>query len=293
MQAARMRRGLEMGARTLIGVDLGGTNVRAGRVEGLAVAAHEGRPISAHGSAGQVLDEVMAAIEAVWRPDVAGIGIGVPSIVDVARGIVYVVQNIPAWHEVHLKALLEERFKVPAYVNNDANCFALGELHYGHGRGLGCLVGLVSGTGLGAGIITHGRLHAGANCGAGEIGCLPWREATVEHYVSGTRFLREHGISGAVLQERADRGDAEARRVFADFGRDFAFAVQVVLYAYDPEMIVLGGSCAKAYHHWEAAMRAGLRDFAYGRALERLRIEVSREPHIAILGAAALCHDAG
>jgi glucokinase len=280
-----------MSRRTFIGVDLGGTNVRAGRVEGLNVAAHEGRPITARGGERQVLDEVMAAIEAVWSPEVGGIGIGVPSIVDVVHGIVHTVENIPSWREVHLKAALEERFKVPAWVNNDGNCFALGEFHYGRGRGLRSLVGIVAGTGLGSGIITNGRLHCGANCGAGEIGCLPWRGATVEHYVSGSRFLREHGVDGAVLSERADRGDAEAMRIFAGFGRDFAYALQLVLYAYDPEMVVLGGSCAKAYGHWAGAMREGMKDFAYPHVLERLRIEVSSDPHIAVLGAAALCLD--
>jgi glucokinase len=281
-----------MTARTLIGVDLGGTNVRAGRVEGQTIAAHVARPISGRGSEAQVLDEVMAAIDAVWHPSVEGIGIGVPSIVDVGRGVVYAVENIPSWREVHLKAALEARFKVPAHVNNDGNCFALGEFHYGHGRGLRHLVGIVAGTGLGSGVIANGRLYCGANCGAGEIGCLPWRDATLEYYVSGSRFLREHGVNGADLHARADRGDAEALRIFAEFGRDFAFAIQLVLYAYDPEMIVLGGSCAKAFRHWEQPMREGLKRFAYPGALEHLRIEVSQNPSIAVFGATALCLDA-
>jgi glucokinase len=281
-----------MAGRTFIGVDLGGTNVRAGRVEDTTVATHLARPITAHGSEQQVLDEVMATIDAVWSPAVEGIGIGVPSVVDVERGIVYTVENILSWREVHLKAALEERFKVPAFVNNDGNCFALGEFHYGHGRGLRSLVGIVAGTGLGSGIITNGHLYCGANCGAGEIGSLPWREATIEYYVSGSRFLREHGVDGAMLCARAAEGDPEARHIFANFGHDFAHAVQLVLYAYDPELIVLGGSCAKAYDFWAGGLREGLKGFAYAHALQRLRIEVTQNPHIAVLGAAALCLDA-
>jgi glucokinase len=278
--------------RTIIGVDLGGTNVRAGRVEGLSIAAHESRHIDRAWNADQVVDEIEAAIKAVWTKDVEGIGIGVPSVVDVARGIVFSPANIPSWKEVHLKELLEKRFNVPVYVNNDGNCFALGELHYGIGRGVQSLVGIVAGTGLGSGIITNGRLYCGANCGAGELGHMPWREHDIEYYVSGRRFDRDYGASGAELGARARKGDAQALKAFADFGRDFAYAVQFTLYAYDPELILLGGSCSKDFEFWEASMREELKKFYFPRAVERLKIEVSKEPKIAVLGAAALCLDA-
>ncbi len=283
---------LSTSPRTFVGVDLGGTNVRAGRVDGPAVTAHESRSINRNWTAQQVIDEIIAAIEAVWSDKVEGIGIGVPSVVDVARGIVYSPANIPSWKEVYLKDALEKHFKVPAYVNNDGNCFALGEYHYGLGRGLQSVVGIVAGTGLGSGIITNGRLHCGANCGAGEIGHMPWRDADVEHYVCGKRFDRQYGISGAELGARARQGDAEALRIFEEFGRDFAWAIQIVLYAYDPEMIVLGGSCSKDFAHWEAAMREELKKFYFPHALEKLKIVVSEESRIAVLGAAALCLDA-
>jgi glucokinase len=83
--------------------------------------------------------------------------------VDVEKGIVYSVINIPSWHEVPLKQILEDRFGLPVFVNNDANCFAMGELYYGSGRGYRHLVGLIVGTGLGAGIVVNGRLYSGAN----------------------------------------------------------------------------------------------------------------------------------
>lgn len=77
------------------------------------------------------------------------IGIGVPSVVDREKGIVYNVVNIPHWEEVHLKEILEACFSVPVYVDNDANCFALGERIFGEGKTVDNFVGLTLGTGLG------------------------------------------------------------------------------------------------------------------------------------------------
>ncbi len=279
--------------RILIGVDLGGTNVRAGRVEGDRITAHVARPVTSRGTESQVLQEVCGIIERVLTPEVTGIGIGVPSLVDLEKGIVYSVENIPSWKEVHLKAYLEDRFHLPVIVNNDANCFAVGEFHFGQGKGLRHMVGIVIGTGLGAGLIINGRLYSGTNCGAGEIGTIPFRGHTIEYFASGTRFVRDLGVNGAILHERALDGDPKALEAFNAFGADFGHALMTALYAFDPEMVVLGGSVAKAFPLWEAAMKTKLSAFAYPHALKRTTIVASQEPHIAILGAAALLLDAG
>lgn len=281
-----------MNARILIGVDLGGTNMRAGRVEGGVIVAHATRATPSRASAEVVLEDLCSAIQEVLTPQTQAIGIGVPSVVDVERGIVYTVENIPSWQEVHLKAFVEKRFGIPVYVNNDANCFAVGEFHFGQGRGFRHMVGMVVGTGLGAGIILNGHLYSGANCGAGEIGAIPYREQTFEYYTSGQVFLREHGTNGSVIHAQALKGDPAALKILSDFGEDFGQVIMSTLYAYDPEIIVLGGSVSKAFPFYEKSMRKVLADFAYQRALQRLLVRVSEEPQIAILGAAALGLDA-
>jgi glucokinase len=275
----------------VIGVDLGGTNVRAGRVEGTAIAAHASRPISSRAAADVVVDEIFATIAEVFTPGVAGIGIGVPSIVDVEKGIVFTVENIPSWQEVHLKDLLQKRFKVPAFVNNDANCFALGEFYFGKGRGSRHMLGLIIGTGIGAGVIVNGHLYAGANCGAGEIGTIPYKEHTIEYYASGSAFKNLYGENGNDLFVRASQGDASALDIFASHGREVGHVIMTALYAYDPEIIVLGGSVSKAFAFYEKTMNEKLTSFAYQTALKRLKIVVSEEPQVAILGAAGLVLD--
>jgi glucokinase len=275
----------------LVGVDLGGTKVRAGRVE-QGLCAQASLVLLDQGDADSVLKDVYSAIGQVMTPDVKGIGIGVPSVVDPIKGIVYSVTNIPSWQEVHLKDILETRFQVPVQVNNDANCFALGEYHYGLGQHSRHLVGLVLGTGLGAGLVVRGRLFNGANCGAGEIGNLACGQENLEYLVSGPRFDRMYGIDGGTLLARAQQGDSSARKAFAAFGTDLGLVVKTVLYAYDPDTIVLGGSVSQAFPFFQASLLESLKDFAFPHVLDYLRILQSRDPHLPILGAAALCLDA-
>jgi glucokinase len=276
----------------VLGIDLGGTQVRVGKVRAGELERSLASPISGRERAEVVSGEIFRAIDGVFDDEVAGIGCGVPSLVDVERGVVYNVENIPSWREVPLKDELEGRYGVPAYVNNDANAFAVGELYFGHGRGCRNLVGMTLGTGLGAGVVVDGRLYSGANCGAGEIGAMPYRGHTIEHYAAGAFFQREAGVSGKVVFRRAEKGDPEALRLFVEYGRELGHAVMVVLYAYDPELLVLGGSISRAFPFFAPAMRERLREYAYPHALARLRIERSEIENVAILGAAALYLDA-
>ena len=275
----------------IVGVDLGGTQVRAGKVRAGALVRHEARRISSGERQEVVLAEIFQVIDQVFDDEVAGIGCGVPSIVDVELGIVYTVVNIPSWREVRLKEELERRYGVPAQINNDANAFAVGELIFGKGRGRRNLVGMTLGTGLGTGVIINGCLYSGANGGAGEIGLLPYREHTIEQYCGGGFFQRA-GAGGEEVFRRAREGDPESLRLYHEFGFELGYAVLVALYAYDPELILLGGSISRAFPLFEGGMRERLDTYAYPHSLKRLEIAQSEIEHVAILGAAALYLDA-
>ncbi|MDI6846113.1 MAG: ROK family protein [Candidatus Saccharicenans sp.] len=275
----------------IIGVDLGGTNARAGLVEGNRVTRIAVREIRSQGTAEEVLSDLKAVVESVLTPEVEGLGIGVPSVVDLQTGTIYDVQNIPAWKEVPLKTILEAEYKIPVYVNNDANCFAAGERYFGLGRYYRNLVGLIIGTGLGAGIIADGHLYSGTSCGAGEFGMLPYLDANFERYASGQFFVKSYGLSGKELFCRAASGDEEARRIFCEFGRHLGEAIKAIMYAVDPEAIILGGSVSRAYEFFRDSMMETVSSFAYSIALKKIKIMPSATENIAILGAAALYLD--
>jgi len=196
----------------VVGIDLGGTNVRAGLVAEGRLRDVRSVPVRSRGSVEDVLEDLFGAVDAVMQDDVAGIGAGVPSVIDLATGTVFDVQNIPSWKKVPLKARLEERYRRPAFVNNDANCFAAGEKYFGKIRPYDSAVGLIIGTGLGAGVIANGRLYSGANSGAGEFGMLSYLDRNLEAYASGQFFERVHSMSGRDLAARAERGDGRPWR---------------------------------------------------------------------------------
>lgn len=277
-----------MNNKTLIGVDLGGTNVRSGLVNGQEIVKIDSDRIQSKSDEGIVIEQVINSISRVMSPEVEAIGIGVPGILDTKTGIVYDVQNIPSWKAVPLKSILEQRFHVPVLMNNDANCFAAGEWHYGKGKGKNNLTGLILGTGVAAGLICDGKLYEGRNCGAGEFGMIPYLDHNYEFYCSGNFFSHFHQISGEELSKRATSGDPAALQIFQEYGKHLSWLIKTILYSVDPEMIVLGGSVSKAFPFFQSTLLEQLQYFPYQPVIKNIRIANSEIDNIAILGAAAL-----
>jgi glucokinase len=171
-----------------IGIDLGGTHLRAGLVTENNLSSILSQRINAHGTIEEVLQELFVLTDKLVSHSVNTIGIGVPGLVDINNGIVYDVVNIPSWKIVPLRQIMEERYQLPVLINNDANCFALGEFYFGKGRGYHSLTGLTIGTGLGSGIIINKKLYEGKNGGAGEFGMIDYLDKNYEYYSSGQFF---------------------------------------------------------------------------------------------------------
>jgi len=271
-----------------IGVDLGGTKIKAGVELNGSVIKQETTLLREKDSLSSTLQQLIDLIKPLMAYSVSSIGIGVPSVVDTEKGIVYDVANIPSWKKVELKAILQEEFNVPVFVNNDVNCFALGECRFGVAKGFRSVVGVTTGTGLGSGIVIDDELYTGSNCGAGEIGLLPYLDKNIEYYASNNFFEAVHGITALEANQAAIAGDTHAIGLWEKFGIHLGVALKAVMYVYDPEAIVLGGSLAKAYPFFEAGMYQELNDFSFPQSLKRLKIFQSTDENIALLGAAAL-----
>lgn len=269
-----------------IGLDLGGTNFRAGLVDGEKLLRKEVVPCP-KGNEKEVNDALLSLVERLLNDDVTSIGVGVPSVVDREKGIVYNAANIPCWQEVHLRQIMEDAFHRPVFINNDANCFTLGVHAFGEGRGYHDMVGLTIGTGVGAGLIIRDRLFNGHNTGAGEVGSLPFKEKDYEHYCA-SRFFQDYNTTGKELAALARQGDANALDIWRIFGDYMGCLMEAIMYAYDPEAIFLGGGITDAFQLFEDAMMARLKEFPYPESVARLHIAPSHLPDAALLGAAIL-----
>jgi glucokinase len=276
----------------IIGIDLGATNIRGAVVDDQVISEIISKRINTKGTEQQVLDDVFAIADKLVDNSVKAIGIGVPSVVDVKEGIVYDVQHIPSWKEVHLKQLMEARYHIPVFVNNDANCFALGEYYFGQGKGVDSFVGLTIGTGLGSGIIINKQLYAGTNCGAGEFGMVDYLDHNYEFYCSGSFFQNVYGLNGEEVFKNAKNGDPQALKLYKEMGVHLGNAIKLVMYTYDPELIILGGSVQLAYEYFEQTMWERIKTFGYTKSIGRLQIKRSALENSGILGAAALYYDA-
>jgi glucokinase len=280
-----------MNNQKVIGLDLGASNIRGGLIHGNRISQIHSRRIQSAGTVEEVLEDIYAIIDLLIEKEVSAIGIGVPSVVDVEQGIVYDVQYIPSWKEVHLKSILEDRYRIPVFVNNDANCFVLGEYYFGKGAGVENFIGLAIGTGLGAGVIINHRLYAGPNCGAGEFGMVDYLDHCFEFYCSGQYFQNVYNVDGQVVFDKAKAGDLQAQQWYAEMGMHLGNAIKMIMYTYDTSLIIFGGSVRHAYPFFSRTMWERINSFAYSKSLAKFRIELSELENSGILGAAGLFYN--
>lgn len=277
--------------KNVIGVTFGGKDLHVARIENGAIAQYISKEINNRESEEFILNEIITTIQEVYNETVVGIGVGVPSLVDVSEGIVYKPTNVPSWKKVYLKNILEERFSIPAYINNDANCFVLGEKYFGGAKHYDDIAGITLGTGMGVGIVINGKLYSGKNAGAGEFCSIPYRDHDYEYYCSTKYFEEKYGLKNSVLFNRALKKDKIALAIYELYGADLGNVIKTIMYALDPQAIVIGGRIADAYDFFEEAMFKSVNTFIYPNSINRIKIYKSEEENISLYGAAALCFE--
>ncbi|MBE0655011.1 MAG: ROK family protein [Bacteroidales bacterium] len=270
-----------------IGIDLGGTSIKGGRIENLKIIQKDQKLVNQQESAESIFEDICSLIRTFFSDDIEGIGFAVPALVDFNTGVMYGLSNINQLNGFPIQNMLSERFKVPVRLQNDANCFVLGEKFSGSAKGYRAVVGLVTGTGVGAGIITSGQLYTGANCGAGEFGMIPYMDKNFEKYCSGQFFTENYNLPGETLAILAEKGDAAAINAFHLYGKHMGELLKLICYVLDPELIILGGSVSKSFSLYSQPMFESLKSYFFesGKPAEILP---SITEDVAIYGAASL-----
>src|ERR1043166_545836 len=267
-----------MPSKCAIGIDVGGTAIKAGVVspsgdvlarDGLATLTQEG-PDAIIPQIAQLIGRMRQGREVV------AVGVGMPGTLDVANGIVHAAPNLPGWLEFPLVRKLSAAIGLPVTLENDANCAAIGEHTCGAGAGLQHMVLLTLGTGIGGGMILGGKLWRGADgaagewghtivriggrrCNCGQFGCLEAYASASNTALRATeavqsgrdsslgRLLRERGhLTSKDVEQAAQQGDSVAREIWQETCEILAIACINIQHAVNPECVVLGGGMSAA-----------------------------------------------
>lgn len=275
-----------------IGIDIGSATIGLGLVENGIVKTKTSNPsfrkdVSPEGSI-RYLENL---IDILMDDNVESIGIGVPSVAGPVRGGARGMAEVLSCANISLKDELERHFRIPVSVNNRAGCFALGAYEAGCRQGCNkdeILVGITLGAEPGVGIVCGGKLFNGRNAGAGEICFLPYRDSCLEDYC-GSRFFEKAGTTCKEAAVSAGAGHELSLEMFEDFGRHLGHLVTVVLYAYDPDRIVIGGMIANFHPFFMESMKEYIDGkFRYKASLDSLAIDIQTDENTPIIGAANL-----
>jgi len=274
-----------MAEKWLVGVDLGGTTTKLAFISLYGEILHKWEiPTDVSNEGKNITVNIAKAIDAKLeeighsKSEILGIGMGAPGPVDLATGVIFEAVNL-GWREPYpLKDLLEVETSLPAVVDNDANCAALGEMWKGAGNGAKDLVCVTLGTGVGGGVITNGDIVHGVSGAAGEIGhitsiaeggapCNCGKTGCLETIASATGIVRiavelltshpSEGVLSAVFNETgivtakdvfdaAQRRDELALKAVNTVALHLGIALANIANTLNPEKIVLGGGVSKA-----------------------------------------------
>jgi glucokinase len=273
-----------------IGIDLGGTNLR------VAAIGEDGRQLEAVSSPTQVSrgrEHVIADIAtatALLRRKYAhshaflGVGIGLPGIIDVETGRLHSAANLPGWQSYDARDDLSQRLDAPVFLDNDANCAALGEKWLGAGSHVNDLCMITLGTGVGGGFVVNGKPWHGILGMAGEIGhmtvipegrpCACGNHGCLEQYASATAIRRaaleaadadestalaaarnqDSALTARTVYSCAQAGDPAAMRIFAMAGYALGIALANLINAFNLPLYVIGGGVSRAWDQFAPAM---------------------------------------
>lgn len=256
-----------------IGIDFGGTTIKSGLVrDGEIVARGTVLDTQRCGGPEAIVDALVDVVDHLRAsaPGVAGIGIGLPGIVDSVNGVVHELTNVAGWIETPLREIIRERTGLVTTIENDANAMAYGEWKYGAAVGARHAVCITLGTGVGGALILDGRLYRGASLGAGEIGHMsidyrglrgPYGNlGCLEEYVGNSqialRAMQLYSAEGIeksasecsplALDQAARAGDRIALGLWEGLGVEIGTALSSVVWILNPDTIVIGGGVAKA-----------------------------------------------
>ncbi len=277
-----------------IGLDLGGTNLRAAAIasDGSMLERVAGTTNYSEGGAAiidDMIDSIARLRSVVGEEGLAGIGVGVPGFIDLRKGVIGNCNNIPCLDGLPIRDEMERRLGTRVILENDANAAALGEQWRGAGRGVEDLILLTVGTGVGGGIISRGRVLHGHEGMAGELGhvtvvpngnpCGCGNQGCLEKHASAQAisvFARLSGLGEMTAEQvywLAKDGDAKARHIFEVTGEALGIALAMLINTFNFPLYLFGGGVVAAWDQFAPAMMEEVRRRSFTFRASHTRIE--------------------
>jgi len=284
------------------GVDLGGTKVSIGLVENWKLIEEVERFFVAEcKDADDLVNAMVEAMERLLKKkgltweDIEKIGIGSPGPLDQVTGTILKTPNLVILQDFPLGPKVQDLTGVETLVDNDANCFTLGEQRAGQAKGMDYVLGVTLGTGFGLGFVYKGEIYRGATGTAMEYALSPYKEGVFEDYISGrglSKIYKEiHGdyLSPTQIYTLAQRKDPAALDTWYEFGKHLGKALTYLVNVLDPEIIVMGGSVSKGYDFFYDSMKRELFKNIHDKPRKSLKLARSSLGEVAgIIGSASL-----
>ncbi len=297
----------------IVGIDIGGTAVKLGIVSPQgAIRARESLPFDPAKPFRELTEEIGSALQKLLVSAVAAVeavGISAPGFANPATGVLIDgTQNVPALKGRSLPKVFAERFRVPAFIDNDGTCAALGELHFGAGRGFRNFAVVTLGTGIGGGIVVDRKVVTGIEGTPPEIGAISLDPQGPVNYsgIPGTfeRLACASGIEDLYRRlggkedsqadpreifRRAGEGEAAAVATVDQTGRYIAQAFGTMINLLNLEACIIGGGISAAGEPLAEAVRKHLPSFTWPNLLKNARVLIAELGNDAgIAGAAAM-----
>ncbi len=261
----------------VIGVDLGGTNLRTAllSVDGDILDKRKEATNASDGwkkVVARLVDNIAQLRETAMRRglQVMAVGVGAPGVIRMDKGVVVKSPNFPDWNNLPLRDELEKALRIPVVIENDANAAALGEQWRGAGRGINSMILLTLGTGVGGGIVLDNKIWQGADGMAGEIGhmtlipegrqCGCGNTGCLEMYASARGIVQSYReakgmmeitqlseLTSVQIYQAARNGDPVARQIMKDMGSLLGIGIANLINIFNPNMIVIGGGVKEAW----------------------------------------------
>jgi len=294
---------------TYIGIDVGGTMIKGGLFDGKgALVKKESVPTHADKGKDAFLENAASLVKSLQGhgEEVAAVGIGIAGVLDKKRTTLVESPNLPLLNSFPLKSLLEDRLHIPVFLENDANCAALGELWAGAGRGHDNFLLFTLGTGIGSGLILGGRLWTGEEGKAGEFGhmvvhphgaqCLCGKRGCLEAHSSGTaviRMARQALASGKAsslvrafennpgaitpesVYEEALKGDALCLDIYLEASLFLAVGISNINNVLDIHTFIVGGGVSSAFHLFEDNLLKEIKSRVFAASRDKITVFMS------------------